>query len=142
MGSNSVASIAEEILRARNRPLHYLELTRRILKKRPISGSAPYNTVASVLVKDSRFKRVAEGVYGLASWTQYPVARFGNDIAYDVLKSRNRPITLSELGKEILKERPFNSSPSTVGRNAMKSDKRFIFDRTTRLVSLSEWKKK
>jgi hypothetical protein len=142
MPSSSIASVAEKILRAKNRPLHYLELTRLILKQHPISGLAPYNTVGSVLVTDPRFKRVAEGVYALAIWTQYPAVRFGKDIAYDILKSQKRPITLRKLGEEILKERSFYGPPSAVGKNAVKSDPRFYFDRTTRLVGLSEWKKK
>ena len=142
MPSNSIASVAEGILRAKNQPMHYLELTRLILKQRPISSRVPYNTVASVLVTNPRFKRVAEGVYALASWTQYPVARFGKDIAYDILTARKRPITLRELGEAIFKERSFKGPPAAVARRVVKSDPRFIYDRTTRLVGLSKWGKK
>lgn len=138
----TIANIMEEILRAKNKPMHYLELTRLVLKQRPISSLVPFNTVASVLVTDPRFKRVAEGVYALASWTQYPVARFGKDIAYDILTARKRPITLRELGEAILKERSFTGLPAAVARRAVKSDPRFTYDRATRRVSLSKWKKK
>jgi len=138
----TIASIMEEILRAKNKPMHYLELTRLVLKQRPISSRVPFNTVASVLVTDPRFKRTAEGVYALASWTRYPVARFGKDIAYDILTARKRPITLRELGEAILKERWFTGLPAAVARRAVKSDPRFTYDRATRRVSLSKWKKK
>ena len=150
MPSNSIASVAEGILRAKNQPMHYLELTRLILKQRPISSRVPYNTVASVLVTNPRFKRVAEGVYALAVppsdgnysiWAQYPVARFGKDIAYDILTARKRPMTLRELGEVMLKERSFKGPPTAIGRGAVKSDPRFTYDRTTRRVSLSKWKK-
>ncbi len=141
MKSTTVAGIAEEILRARKRPLHYLELTRLILEKRTITSRTPANTVSSVLATDARFKRVAEGVYALAGWKKYPAARFAKDIAYDVLKSRRRPMTVRELGKAILKEREFKGPPSGVVKNILRADSRFYVDRAARLVGLSEWKK-
>ena len=101
----------------------------------------PHQTVRSRLATDARFKRVAEGVYALAEWREYPATRFAKDIAYDVLKSEQKPVTLSELGEAILRERNFVGGPNLVARNVVRSDKRFYFDRRRKLVGLAEWRK-
>lgn len=141
MKSTTVADLAEEILRARKHPLHYLELTRLILEKRTITSRTPANTVSSVLATNPRFKRVAEGVYALASWKKYPAARFAKDIAYDILKARRRPMPMRDLGRAILKEREFKGPPSGTVKNILRADPRFYVDRAAKLVGLSEWKK-
>jgi|WetSurMetagenome_2_1015567.scaffolds.fasta_scaffold798670_1 hypothetical protein len=138
--SGSIAQVAVEILQKEKHPLHYREITKRLLRKCHLGGRTPHETVRSRLGTDSRFKRVAEGVYALAEWEEYPVARFAKDIAYDILKSRKLPITLKELGERILRERQFKGAPSLIGRNSVKSDPRFYIDQSG-LVSLSEWKK-
>jgi len=141
MKSNSIASFAEEILRNRHYPIHYCELTRLILRKHPLSGKTPEMTVNSVLATDSRFKRVAEGVYALATWEEYPAVRFAKDIGYDILKSRRRPMFAKELGEEIFKERQFKNPPAAVARGFARIDSRYYYDRETNLIGLSAWKK-
>ncbi len=141
MTSESIVRIAEEVLSAAHRPMHYRELTKIIRQKRPLSGLTPVNTVCALLATDPRFKRVAEGTYALTAWKEYPVARFAKDIAYDILKSCKQPISLKELGEKILRERQFKGAPSGIAANAVRSDSRFDIDWNSGLVGLSEWKK-
>lgn len=140
MKTPSVVRVIEAILRDKHRPLHYLEVTRLALKKHPLAGRTPQNTVSAILATDARFKRVAEGVYALASWDEYPAARFAKEIAYDILKSHKRPIPVRELGKRILRERQFKCTATVIARQAIRSDPRFYIDRESGLVGLSEWK--
>ena len=140
--SASIVRIAEEILKAEKRPLHYRVITKRLLNQHRLHGLTPHETVRSRLGTDERFKRVAEGMYALAEWDEYPTARFAKDIAYDVLKSRRRPMSLTALGIAILKERNFVGGADQVARNVIRTDKRFAYDPDTRLVALAKWKKK
>ena len=120
--------------------MHYTEITAKIIGKCHLNGKTPNQTVRSCLATDARFKRVAEGKYALAEWDQYPTARFAKDIAYDVLKSRRRPMLLLSLGKAVLEERMFIGGPNQVARNVIRSDKRFYYDAESDLVGLVEWK--
>ena len=137
----SITQTAEGIFRREKRPLHYTELTRLIMRERPLRGKTPHETVRSRIGQDHRFKRVAEGVYALAEWTEYPVARFARDIAYDILKSRGEPMEMVALGKAILEQRQFASDEKQVVGNVLRSDKRSCHDRVSGLVGLVEWEK-
>lgn len=128
-----------EIFNKEKRPLHYKEITERLLPEYRIRGKTPHETVRSKIGTDRRFKRVGEGIYALADWEEYVVARFAKDIAYEVLKSRKCPMTLTDLGEAILEERNFLSAPSQVARNAIRQDERFYYDREKNLVGLTEW---
>jgi hypothetical protein len=139
MKERPITRVAEEIFRREKRPLHYKELTKMVMLERSLGGRTPYETVRSAIGTDPRFKRVAEGVYALTEWTEYPVARFAKDIAYDVLKSRGEPMAMAALGEAILKERRFAGGPNQVVRNVLRSDKRFYFDPGNQLVGLLEW---
>jgi hypothetical protein len=110
-----------------------------ILQQRDLGGRTPHETVRAAVGTDLRFKRVAEGVYALTEWDEYPRARFAKDIAYDVLKSHRQPISMTVLGEEILQERRFAGGPKQVVRNVLRSDKRFSYESESRLVGLVEW---
>jgi hypothetical protein len=120
---------------------YYKALTKMILDRGEsrLGGRTPHETVRSSLGTNQRFKRIAEGVYALSSWEQYPVARFAKDIAYDVLKAYGRPMSVTELGKAILKERKFVGGPRQVACNSVARDSRFIYDVEADIVRLSEW---
>ena len=134
-----IRALAEEILRSQTRPLHYKDLTKMILQERDLGGLTPHETVRAAIGTDSRFKRVAEGVYALAEWDEYPVARFAKDIAYDVLNSHGKPMSMTALGEAILEERRFVGGPKLVVRNVLRSDDRFSYDAKNGLVGLVEW---
>jgi len=121
----SIALVAGQILKKAGHPLHYTEITKRLLPQFRLVGMTPHQTVRSRLATDARFKRVAEGVYALAEWREYPATRFAKDIAYDVLKSEQKPVTLSELGGAILRVRNLVGGPNLVARNGVRSDNRF-----------------
>lgn len=66
----SASSAAYEVLFESGEPLHYQEITKRVIESgRWVSrGYTPWRTVNSAIVKDSRFVRVRRGVYGLREW--------------------------------------------------------------------------
>jgi len=57
--------LAFELLKKEGKPLHYKELTRRILKMKKSFGRTPEMTLISVMSKDPRFVRVGPGLYSL-----------------------------------------------------------------------------
>lgn len=135
----SITEAAIEIFEKEGKPLHYKELTKMLLGECNLSGKTPHESVRSKIGMDYRFKRVAEGVYALSEWEQYPTARFAKDIAYDVLNNFGKLISLNDLGEEIFKERIFVGSPKLVARNAIRKDKRFYIESGSDLVGLVEW---
>lgn len=139
---SSIAEVAEKLLRKARRPLHYEEITNLLLSQITLVGKTPQQTVRSRLATNPRFKRVAEGVYALAEWSEYPAVRFAKDIGYDILRSQGKPMDLIKLGQEVLKERDFVGGPSQVARNVIRSDKRLFFDSSKNLVGLVEWKRR
>lgn len=65
--SPSFEECAVEILKEAGEPLHYREILRRVLEKRPVGGKTPQNTAYSVLTKSKRFIRVSKGgIFDLA----------------------------------------------------------------------------
>jgi len=121
--------------------MHYKEITRLIINKLTLSGKTPHETVRSRIGANSKFIRVAEGVYGLSKWKEYKRVRFAKDIAYDILKAKGSPLTLLGLGEKVFEERLFVGGPKMTIRNVVRSDKRFLIDREKELVLLAEWKK-
>lgn len=126
-------------LEREGKPLHYREITRRILKECNLTGKTPEQTVGSTLGTNDRFKRVAEGVYALAEWKDYPEARFAKHIAYDVLRDAQGPIKLQDLGVRIIEERHFLGSPRQVAKSAVRNNKLFIYYEESDTVALDEW---
>lgn len=135
----SVTEAALEEFNNVGKPLHYKELTRRIIHKCNLVGKTPHETVRSRIGTDERFIRVAEGVYALVVWKEYPVARFAKDIAYDILQNHGSTIDLSKLGERIFEERVFKGPQRQVARNAIRNDERFSYEPGSDLVSLVEW---
>jgi hypothetical protein len=136
----TVSEAARWVLRRNGRPLHYRELAEFVRPYVRLAGKTPQQTVRSALARDERFKRVAEGVYGLSEWKGYPVARFAKDIAFDILMSRGKPMTAATLGAAILKERHFVGSASDVARSAARNDARFFYDLEDNTVGLADWR--
>lgn len=79
----SAREAAYAVLRQAGRPLHYGDITDRMLESRlwVSHGYTPWNTVNSVIVTEmarwgtaSRFVRVRRGVYGLREWVNQDAA--------------------------------------------------------------------
>jgi hypothetical protein len=134
-----VTKAAEELLEKSGKPMHYKEITRRILHKCALYGKTPHETVRSLIGTNSKFIRVAEGVYALSKWKNFKPARFAKDIAYDVLKSFGKPMSLYDLSNRVFEERVFRGGPKAVIKSAIRNDTRFLLDEDTELVSLREW---
>jgi DNA-directed RNA polymerase delta subunit len=137
----SISDVAEEILMNEGTPLHYKEITRRILLigKCKLEGKTPNETVRSSIGNDPKFIRVAEGIYALREWSNYTKSKFAKDIAYDILLKQGHPMSLEELGAKILQERSFVGKAQQVARNVIRSDKRFYYDETAKMVKLIGW---
>lgn len=142
MKQRPVVVVAEEILLENGHPLHYREITRMLINQCNLSGKTPHQSVRTMLAISPKFKKVAEGVFGLAIWRQYPAIRFAKDIAYDILSEKGAPMGLTSLGEKIFFERKFTSRPRVIVRNVINSDKRFYYDANLDQIGLVEWKKK
>lgn len=66
----SASSAAYEVLLESGEPLHYQEITKRVIEsgRWASRGYTPWRTVNSAIGKDSRFVRARRGVYGLREW--------------------------------------------------------------------------
>jgi hypothetical protein len=126
MRKRSVIVVAEEIFLKLGKPLHYNDLTKILLGQCELTGKTPHESVRSLLATNPKFKRVAEGIYGLAVWKQYPAVRFAKDIAYDILIAEGKPMSVDDLGSRIFLERKFISQPKVIIRNIINTDNRFI----------------
>ena len=138
----SIREAAIQIFKDMRRPLHYRDLTKRIIEISQLSGRTPHKTVRSMIGTDSRFNRVANGVYALSEWEQFPVARFAKDIAFEVLRKRGHPMSLESVGEKICEERKFIGSPKQVARNATRLDDRFYYNGDKDVVGLIEWEER
>ncbi|UFX83047.1 HTH domain-containing protein [Candidatus Absconditicoccus praedator] len=98
------------ILRRVNKPLHYQELSTKIMEwfnGKPVKVS----TVHNELVKNSSmFVNMGLGIYGLKEWG-YEGGTV-KDILERVMGKANRPMTIKEITKEVLKEKMI--SPNTI----------------------------
>jgi len=75
--SRSIADAAKIVLAAEG-PLHYREITKRLIHQGvPIGGSDPNATVVGALVRDSRFYRPRRGTYYLRELARGPVTNVG-----------------------------------------------------------------
>ena len=67
----STAFHANEILKKRGKPLHYLELTKLIMKRKEIKGNTPWKTVNAAICTNPKFIRIGKnrsGIYALSEW--------------------------------------------------------------------------
>jgi len=72
-----------------------------------LKGKTPALSVRSALARNTKFRRVAEGVYALSIWDEYPAKKFAKDIGYEILEMEGEPIDINSLGKRILDVRKF-----------------------------------
>jgi DNA-directed RNA polymerase delta subunit len=136
----SIENVIYQILTEKKHPLHYTEITRLVLARMELKSKTPEKSVATSLGRSTKFKRVAEGMYALRNWKDYPEARFAKDIAYDILRKRGEPMNVSELGEKILKVRKYRGSPALIVNRATRKDSRFFYESETRKVGLTEWR--
>lgn len=68
MKHKSVADVAYEILTKHKKPLHFREITKELIKIRPLNVKEPYYAVNASMSGDKRFMRAKRGVWGLVKW--------------------------------------------------------------------------
>ena len=59
------ANLAYSILKKQGKPMHYIDITNEVMKKKNSKGKTPFKTVGVEINKDNRFIRVGSGIYGL-----------------------------------------------------------------------------
>ena len=70
-GDKPIAFYAYEILKKKGKPLHYVELTKLIMKRKEIKGKTPWKTVNAAICTNPKFKRIGKrrsGTYALSEW--------------------------------------------------------------------------
>ena len=67
---DSFYGLARKILAEQGRPMHYVDLTKEILKIKETKGKSPERTVMAVLIRDKKntFVRKGDGVFSLSSF--------------------------------------------------------------------------
>lgn len=63
----SFYDMAYKVLKEQKKPMHYVDLTKEILKTKSSKGKTPERTVIAVLMRDTHnvFVRMGDGVFGL-----------------------------------------------------------------------------
>jgi len=85
MKHKSVADVAYEILIKHKKPLHYRQITKDLIKIRPLKVKEPYYAVNASMSGDKRFMRIKRGVWGLVKW-QYKNANIKYSLTSYCLK--------------------------------------------------------
>jgi hypothetical protein len=85
MKHKSVADSAYEILIKHKKPLHYRQITKELIKIRPLKVKEPYYAVNASMSGDKRFMRTKRGVWGLVKW-QYKDANIKYSLTSYCLK--------------------------------------------------------
>jgi len=85
MKHKSVADGAYEILIKHKKPLHYRQITKELIKIRPLKVKEPYYAVNASMSGDKRFMRIKRGVWGLVKW-QYKDANIKYSLTSYCLK--------------------------------------------------------
>lgn len=85
MKHKSVADGAYEILTKHKKPLHYRQITKELIKIRPLKVKEPYYAVNASMSGDKRFMRIKRGVWGLVKW-QYKDANIKYSLTSYCLK--------------------------------------------------------
>lgn len=98
------------ILRRINKPLHYQEMSTKVMEWFP-DKPVKVNTVHNELVKNNTiFVNMGLGIYGLKEWGFEGGSV--KDIIERILKKMKRPMFIKEIKKEVLKEKMV--SPNTI----------------------------
>jgi DNA-directed RNA polymerase delta subunit len=65
----SFYTLAQKVLQENKEPMHYMDITKEILKTKETKGKTPERTVMAVILRDKHnvFKSVGEGIFGLNS---------------------------------------------------------------------------
>ena len=69
--NESIPEIAYEILKKSKKPIHYKDLTKKIMENKELKGNTPWKTVNACLSTNPKFKRIGEGrsgTYTLSEW--------------------------------------------------------------------------
>ena len=63
----SFYSMARKVLLEEKKPMHYADITKRIMETKESKGKTPERTVIAVLMRDTHnvFLRMGDGVFGL-----------------------------------------------------------------------------
>ena len=126
MSMPTVKQAIIEVLQTAEKPLHVLEITKRVLPiASNLKGQTPQHTVNATLSTYPRFKRVAKGVYALSEWHEYKELRRVVDIAHDVLSGVDRQLSVAEITAQVLSERRLRGSPKSTVKQLLQKDSRF-----------------
>ena len=71
INKNSFYQLAKKVLAEQKKPMHYVDITKEILKTKETKGKSPERTVMAVIIRDKHnvFKRMGDGVFGLIKLT-------------------------------------------------------------------------
>ncbi len=91
------------IMKAHKKPLHYSNITEKILQhkmqKRPVTKQAVHNE----LIRDDRFVLIGRGIYALSEWGYKPGVV--EDVIREILKEEGRPMHKNEIIEHVKKHR-------------------------------------
>jgi DNA-directed RNA polymerase delta subunit len=68
--NKSFYTLAQKVLQENKKPMHYMDITKEILKIKETKGKTPERTVMAVILRDKHnvFTSVGEGIFGLSSF--------------------------------------------------------------------------
>jgi len=91
------------IMKKHEKPLHYSEITQKILEhklqKRPVTKQAVHNE----LIRDDRFVLIGRGIYALSEWGYKPGVV--EDVIKEILAEHGRPMHKNEIIEHVKKHR-------------------------------------
>lgn len=69
---DSFYQMAKKVLKEQQKPMHYGDITKEILKVKETKGKSPERTVMAVLIRDKHnvFMRMGEGIFGLTKYDE------------------------------------------------------------------------
>jgi len=99
----SIQDKALIVLRQHGKPLHFVEVANRIAKAGFDNKSVTTQAVHNELIRDDNFVLVGRGLYALREWG-YKDGTV-SEVIEEVLKKAARPMTKTEIVREVLKRR-------------------------------------
>ena len=113
----TVAQLCQDALEREKRPLHHKELYEYVRQLRPGIG---FTSISGSANTDARFKKVARGIWGLATWDAGRLANYARpprarsagrkptvlQLCQDVLAREERPLHLDRLHEGVTQLRP------------------------------------
>lgn len=91
------------IMKKHEKPLHYSDITQKILEhklqKRPVTKQAVHNE----LIRDDRFVLIGRGIYALSEWGYKPGVV--EDVIKEILAEHGRPMHKNEIIEHVKKHR-------------------------------------